>query len=121
MISETTRKAVLAISIATRLLSFSTNFAGLLLTRKGFLYGAIFGLVLFALDLPALQKSLELFNTHRAKEHSGLPFIIVERAISATMIHQAGFPRVAALLGASFSKLQEVKVLEMGGDYDRIP
>ena len=78
-------------------------------------------MILFALDLPALRKSLELFKTHRAKEHAGLPLTIVDGAFSSMKNHQAGFPRVAALLGSSFSKPQEVKVPEMGGDGDRIP
>jgi DNA primase len=66
------------------------------------------------------QKSLELFNTHRPQEHADNPLIIVEGAFSAMKIHQAGFPRVVALLGSNLSEFQEGSLLEMVGDDDRI-
>ena len=66
------------------------------------------------------SKTLELFNVHRAQEHREHPLIIVEGAFSATKIHQAGFPRVVALLGSSLSETQEDVVLEMLREGDRI-
>ena len=65
-------------------------------------------------------KANELFNVHRAREHRGNPLIIVEGTFSAMKIHQAGYPRVVALLGSSLSETQEELVLEMLGGEGRI-
>lgn len=66
------------------------------------------------------SKTLELFNAHRALEHREHPLIIVEGAFSAMKIHQAGFPRVVALLGSSLSDAQEDVVLGMFMEEGRI-
>jgi DNA primase len=58
--------------------------------------------------LPAgFQKSYVVFNLNRAKEHRGSGLIVVEGYFDAMRVHQAGFPNVVALMGASLSESQE--------------
>ena len=66
------------------------------------------------------SKSLEVFNAHRARRHRGHPLIIVEGPFSAMLIHQAGFPRVVALMGSSLSELQRELIVEIIGGDERI-
>jgi DNA primase len=61
--------------------------------------------------LPAgFNKSLELFNLHRALAHSTVMVIVVEGFFDAMKVHQAGFPAVVALMGSSLSDVQAEKV-----------
>jgi DNA primase len=54
------------------------------------------------------RKSLEVFNIDRAiKESSDKPLIIVEGFFDCMKIHQAGWHKVVALMGATMSAAQE--------------
>ena len=54
------------------------------------------------------RKSLEVFNIDRAiKEPTDLPLIIVEGFFDCMKIHQAGYRKVVALMGATLSAAQE--------------
>jgi len=52
------------------------------------------------------QKSLHLFNMHRAKRHSDDGLIAVEGPLDAIQVHNLGFPNVVAIYGASLSNEQ---------------
>lgn len=53
------------------------------------------------------NKSLELYNLHRAVQvEGGRGVIIVEGFFDAMQVHQAGFPNVVALMGSSLSDAQ---------------
>lgn len=65
-------------------------------------------------------KTLELFNLHRARQHTEHPLVIVESSFSAMLLHQAGFPRVVALLGSSLSETQQGLLLEAVQNDERI-
>lgn len=52
------------------------------------------------------QKSLELFNVHRAMAAGGSTVVLVEGFFDCMKVHQAGFPCVA-LMGCSMSERQE--------------
>jgi DNA primase len=57
---------------------------------------------------PGFRKSQELFNLDRAiKEQADRPLIIVEGFFDAMKLHQLGYRRVVALMGASMSAAQE--------------
>ena len=54
------------------------------------------------------RKNLELFNQHRAASSvSDAPLVVVEGYLDAMKLHQAGYERVVALMGASLSVEQE--------------
>ena len=52
------------------------------------------------------RKSQVLFNLDRAMQTGGHHVIVVEGFFDALKVHQAGFPAVVALMGASFSQRQ---------------
>ena len=52
------------------------------------------------------HKSLEIFNLHRAIEHTGTPLIIVEGVFDCMRIWQLGYPEVCAILGSELSDNQ---------------
>ena len=57
---------------------------------------------------PGFRKSQELFNLDRAiKEPDDKPLLIVEGFFDAIKIHQHGYRKVVALMGASMSPMQE--------------
>ena len=57
---------------------------------------------------PGFRKSQELFNLDRAiKEQADRPLIIVEGFFDAMKLHQLGYRRVVALMGATMSVAQE--------------
>lgn len=59
--------------------------------------------------LPAgFKKSEVLFNLHRVRELSddANPIIVVEGFFDCMKVHQAGFPKVVALMGSSMSEAQ---------------
>jgi DNA primase len=68
--------------------------------------------------LPAgFNKSLELFNLHRAAQaDSRGVVIVVEGFFDAMKVHQADFPAVVALMGSSLSDAQA----ELLGAFDRV-
>jgi DNA primase len=53
------------------------------------------------------QKSLVLFNYHRAPSAAGDQVIVVEGFFDCMRVHQAGFPGVVALMGARLSRTQQ--------------
>jgi DNA primase len=53
------------------------------------------------------QKSQVLFNYHRARDMVGDQAILVEGFFDCMRVHQAGFPGVAALMGARLSEAQK--------------
>jgi DNA primase len=55
---------------------------------------------------PRFRKSLVLYNLHRAIAH-GKRVIVVEGFFGCLKVHEAGFPCVIALMGASLSQRQE--------------
>jgi DNA primase len=55
---------------------------------------------------PRFRKSLVLYNLHRAIAH-GKRVIVVEGFFGCLKVHEAGFPCVVALMGASLSQRQE--------------
>lgn len=57
------------------------------------------------------RKALELFNLQRAAVPGGKTVIVVEGYFDCMRIHQAGFPRVVALMGSSLSAAQESGLL----------
>jgi DNA primase len=62
------------------------------------------------------NKSLELFNLHRAIENGSRGVVIVvEGFFDAMKIYQAGFPSVVALMGSSLSDVQAEKL----GGFDK--
>ena len=69
--------------------------------------------------LPAgFRKSLVLYNLHRALEaREGGVAIVVEGFFDAMQVHQAGFPRVVSLMGATLSGHQERLLV---GHFDRV-
>jgi len=58
------------------------------------------------------QKSLELFNLHRALRSKSPQVIVVEGFFDCMRVHQADFPSVVALMGASLSRAQQQLLLE---------
>jgi len=58
------------------------------------------------------QKSLELFNLHRALRSQSRQVIVVEGFFDCMRVHQAGFPGVVALMGASLSRAQRQLLLD---------
>jgi DNA primase len=63
------------------------------------------------------NKSLELFNLHRAAQtDSRGAVVVVEGFFDAMKVHQAGFPAVVALMGSSLSDAQA----ELLGAFDRV-
>jgi DNA primase len=52
------------------------------------------------------QKSQVLFNYHRVRAAGEGPVIVVEGFFDCMRVHQAGFPRVVALMGARLSRTQ---------------
>lgn len=63
------------------------------------------------------HKSLELFNLRRALAAGNKTVIVVEGYFDCMRVHQAGFPGVVALMGASLSTRQESLLLER---FDRV-
>jgi len=62
---------------------------------------------------PGFRKSQELFNLDRAiKEQADRPLIIVEGFFDAMKLHQLGYRRVVALMGATMSAAQEELIKE---------
>ena len=62
--------------------------------------------------LPAgFRKALEMFNLHRAVAAGGMTVIVVEGYFDCMRLHQAGFPRVVAMMGSSLSVAQESGLL----------
>jgi DNA primase len=62
--------------------------------------------------LPAgFRKALEVFNLHRVMAAGGKTVIVVEGYFDCMRVHQAGFPRVVALMGSSLSAAQESALL----------
>ena len=57
------------------------------------------------------RKALELFNLPRAAAAGGKTVIVVEGYFDCMRVHQAGFPRVVALMGSSLSAAQESSLL----------
>jgi DNA primase len=53
------------------------------------------------------QKSQVLFNYHRARAGGAESVIVVEGFFDCMRVHQAGFPRVVALMGARLSRAQK--------------
>jgi DNA primase len=68
--------------------------------------------------LPAgFNKSLELYNLHRAAQADGRgAVIVVEGFFDVMKVHQAGFPAVVALMGSSLSDAQA----ELLGAFERV-
>lgn len=65
--------------------------------------------------LPAgFEKSLELYNLHRAAAMESRGVVIVEGFFDAMKVHQAGFPYVVALMGSSLSDVQAQKLVPFG-------
>jgi DNA primase len=63
--------------------------------------------------LPAgFRKSLTLFNLHRAAACGEDRVVVVEGFFDCMKVHQAGFPCVVALMGATLSEQQEGWLLE---------
>lgn len=58
------------------------------------------------------QKSQVLFNHHRARVTHGGEVIVVEGFFDCMRIHQAGFPRVVALMGARLSEAQRSSLID---------
>jgi DNA primase len=58
------------------------------------------------------HKSLELFNLHRVVAAGSTTVTVVEGYFDCMRVHQAGFPGVVALMGASLSARQESTLLE---------
>jgi DNA primase len=57
---------------------------------------------------PGFDKSLELFNCHRALEQSGAsPLVLVEGFFDVLKLYEYGARRVVALMGATLSNTQE--------------
>jgi DNA primase len=68
--------------------------------------------------LPAgFRKGLELFNQQRAAVTGSKTMILVEGYFDCMRVHQAGFPRVVALMGSTLSVAQESTLLR---HYDQI-
>jgi DNA primase len=63
------------------------------------------------------HKSFELFNLHRVLAAGHKTVIVVEGYFDCMRVHQAGFPGVVALMGASLSAPQESTLLER---FDRV-
>ena len=62
---------------------------------------------------PGFRKSQELFNLDRAiKEQADRPLIIVEGFFDVMKLHQLGYRRVVALMGATMSAAQEELIKE---------
>jgi DNA primase len=62
--------------------------------------------------LPAgFRKALELFNLPRAMAAGSKTVIVVEGYFDCMRVHQAGFPKVVALMGSSLSAAQESDLL----------
>lgn len=57
------------------------------------------------------RKALELFNLQRAIAAGAQTVIVVEGYFDCMRVHQAGFPRVVALMGCSLSTAQESALL----------
>jgi DNA primase len=58
------------------------------------------------------RKSLEIFNVHRAATAGSDTVVVVEGYFDCLRVHQAGFPRVVALMGCTLSGSQEALLLE---------
>ena len=56
---------------------------------------------------PGFQKSLELFNLHRALGSGSGQVLVVEGFFDCMQVHQAGFPSVVGLMGAWLSRVQQ--------------
>ncbi len=70
---------------------------------------------------PGFRKSIELFNIHRAlKAPVGDPLIIVEGFFDCMKLHQAGVPKVVALMGSTLSAAQEELLRTGASSWDRI-
>jgi DNA primase len=66
---------------------------------------------------PGFNKTLELFNLHRAAQcDSRGVVIVVEGFFDAMKVHQAGFPSVVALMGSSLSDVQA----DLLGAFERV-
>ena len=62
------------------------------------------------------QKSLELFNQHRAAAvTNGEPLVVVEGFFACLHIWQAGHRRVVSIMGSMLSKAQEDRIAQMAG------
>lgn len=67
-------------------------------------------------QMPAgFRKSLVLFNLHRAVASGRQTVVLVEGFFDCFRVHQAGFPCVMALMGASLSPAQQSLLLERFG------
>ena len=58
------------------------------------------------------QKSLELFNLHRALMSSTRQVVVLEGFFDCLRVHQAGFPNVVALMGSALSRTQQKLLLD---------
>jgi len=67
------------------------------------------------------RKNLELFNQHRAaSSDSDAPLVVVEGYLDAIKLHQAGYERVVALMGASLSAEQEERIFHLCEEDGRV-
>jgi len=62
------------------------------------------------------QKSLELFNLHRALWGGTRQVVVVEGFFDCMRVHQAGFPEVVALMGSVLSETQQKLLLDHFGE-----
>jgi len=65
---------------------------------------------------PGFQKSLELFNLHRALQSGIRQVVVVEGFFDCMNLHQAGFPEVVALMGSVLSGAQQKLLLDHFGE-----
>lgn len=67
------------------------------------------------------NKSLEVFNLHRAKEiEAGKPLIVVEGFFDCMKFWQAGKKRTVSVMGSSVSEAQATAIIEAAGKDPRI-
>jgi DNA primase len=62
------------------------------------------------------QKSLELFNLHRAVRSGDRRVVVMEGFFDCMRVHQAGFPNVVALMGSALSATQQELLLAHFGE-----
>jgi DNA primase len=65
---------------------------------------------------PGFQKSLELFNLHRALRSGARQVVVVEGFFDCMNLHQAGFSGVVALMGSALSEAQQKLLLDHFGE-----
>lgn len=67
------------------------------------------------------QKSLELFNIHRALDSDPtIPLVIVEGVFDVIALSRAGYPKCVALLGSSLSRSQESLLIRLADSFPLI-